>query len=304
MRCFIRLISGGREWWGIVFLTDSVRELIRLALAEDIGRGDCTTDLIVAADAQANGQIWIKQAARVAGAPLVEAVFHALDPALQVTVHVPDGDDAAERMIVCEVAGNARALLYGERTALNFLGRLSGVATLTREAVVRVRGTGVKILDTRKTTPGWRSLEKYAVRMGGGYNHRFGLDDMILLKDNHIALAGGVSEALARAHRSSALALKTEVEVDTLEQLELALEAGADVILLDNMDTGSLRQAVLQTRGRARLEASGNMTLARIREVAETGVDYISMGALTHSAVSVDVGMDIELTADRRGMRE
>ncbi|MHB1682383.1 MAG: carboxylating nicotinate-nucleotide diphosphorylase [Bacilli bacterium] len=287
-----------------MFLTDSVRELIRLALAEDIGRGDCTTDLIVAADAQANGQIWIKQAARVAGAPFVEAVFHALDPALQVTVHVPDGDDAAERMIVCEVAGNARALLYGERTALNFLGRLSGVATLTREAVERVRGTGVKILDTRKTTPGWRSLEKYAVRMGGGHNHRFGLDDMILLKDNHIALAGGVSEALARAHRSNALALKIEVEVDTLEQLELALEAGADVILLDNMDTGSLRQAVLQTRGRARLEASGNMTLARIREVAETGVDYISLGALTHSAVSVDVGMDIELTADRREMRE
>ena len=287
-----------------MFLTDSVRELIRLALAEDIGRGDCTTDLIVAADAQANGQIWIKQAARVAGTPLVEAVFHTLDPALQVTVHVPDGDDAAERVIVCEVAGNARALLYGERTALNFLGRLSGIATLTREAVERVRGTGVKILDTRKTTPGWRSLEKYAVRMGGGYNHRFGLDDMILLKDNHIALAGGVGEALARAHRSSALALKTEVEVDTLEQLELALEAGADVILLDNMDTGRLRQAVQQTRGRARLEASGNMTLARIREVAETGVDYISMGALTHSAVSVDVGMDIELTADRRGMRE
>ena len=191
-----------------MFLTDSVRELIRLALAEDIGRGDCTTDLIVAADAQANGQIWIKQAARVAGAPLVEAVFHALDPALQVTVHVPDGDDAAERMIVCEVAGNARALLYGERTALNFLGRLSGIATLTREAVERIRGTGVKILDTRKTTPGWRSLEKYAVRMGGGHNHRFGLDDMILLKDNHIALAGGVSEALARAQRSSALAQK------------------------------------------------------------------------------------------------
>ena len=287
-----------------MFLADSVRELIRLALAEDIGRGDCTTDLIVAADAQANGQIWIKQAARVAGTPLVEAVFHALDPTLQVTVHVPDGDDAAERLIVCEVAGNARALLYGERTALNFLGRLSGVATLTREAVERVRGTGVKILDTRKTTPGWRSLEKYAVRMGGGHNHRFGLDDMILLKDNHIALAGGVSEALARAHRSTALAQKIEVEVDTLEQLELALEAGADVILLDNMDTGSLRQAVLQTRGRARLEASGNMTLARIREVAETGVDYISLGALTHSAVSVDVGMDIELTADRRGMRE
>ncbi len=285
-----------------MFLADSVRELIRLALAEDIGRGDCTTDLVVDVDALASGQIWIKQAACVAGLPLVEAVFHALDPAVQVTMRVPDGHDATERGIVCDVAGNARALLYGERTALNFLGRLSGIATLTREAVECVRGTDVKILDTRKTTPGWRALEKYAVRLGGGYNHRFGLDDMILLKDNHIALAGGVGEALARAHQSAGLAQKIEIEVETLLQLEIALEAGADVILLDNMDTDSLRQAVLRTRGRVPLEASGNMTLTRLREVAETGVEYISMGALTHSAASVDVGMDIELVDNRRGM--
>lgn len=286
-----------------MFLADSVKELIRLALAEDIGRGDCTTDMVVDVDALASGQIWIKQAACVAGLPLIEVVFHALDPAVQVTMRVPDGHNATEREIVCDVAGNARVLLYGERTALNFLGRLSGIATLTREAVECVRGTDVKILDTRKTTPGWRALEKYAVRLGGGYNHRFGLDDMILLKDNHIALAGGVGEALARAHQSAGLAQKIEIEVDTLEQLEIALEAGADVILLDNMDTDSLRQAVLRTRGRVPLEASGNMTLTRIREVAETGVDYISMGALTHSAVSVDVGMNIELVDNRRGIQ-
>ncbi len=289
--CFLLEKNGGFH----MFLTDSTKHLIQLALSEDIGRGDCTTNLVVSPTAKAKGTVWIKQPGCVAGLPVLEAVFHAVDPSIQIKVWVEDGQDVHEKTAVCEVYGPARAILSAERTALNFLARMSGVATLTQAAVRRLEGTGTKLLDTRKTTPGWRALEKYAVRIGGGYNHRFGLDDMILIKDNHIAIAGGVAEAIERARSGAAVSQKIEVEVDTLEQLDVALREGADLILLDNMDTETLRRAVERTQRRALLEASGNMTLERIREVAETGVDFISMGALTHSAVSLDVGLDIEL---------
>jgi nicotinate-nucleotide pyrophosphorylase (carboxylating) len=274
-------------------ITKHIQSLIQLALSEDIGRGDATTELLIDAHLQATALLFIKQSARVAGLPVVEAVFRELDPTVKVTRLVAEGADVTGKTAVCELRGNARSILTGERTALNFLARLSGIATKTRDAVQELEGTRTKLLDTRKTTPGWRELEKYAVRTGGGYNHRFGLDDMILIKDNHIALAGGVKEAVMRARSGSALSLKIEVEVDTLEQLETALECGPDMILLDNMNDAELSRAVQITNGRVPLEASGNMTIERLRSVAQTGVDYISMGALTHSAVSVDVGLDI-----------
>jgi nicotinate-nucleotide pyrophosphorylase (carboxylating) len=275
-------------------LTSSVMSLIQLALAEDVGRGDCTTNPIVPDSLTATATLYIKQPARVAGVPVVEAVFRAFDPDLQLAPLVTEGTDLSGTMAVCRVSGRARSILSAERTALNFLARLSGVATQTREAVRVLSGTRAKLLDTRKTTPGWRTLEKYAVRVGGGVNHRHGLDDMVLIKDNHIALAGGVAEAVRRVRAELGVARKIEVEVDTLEQLRTALQLGVDMILLDNMDIPTLKEAVAITGGRVPLEASGNVTLERLRSIAETGVDYISMGALTHSAVSVDVGLDVE----------
>lgn len=274
-------------------LSDHTFHLIQLALAEDIGRGDCTTELVVARDMQAVGVVWLKEPARMAGLPMVAAVFQVLDPTIEVRCRVTDGDDVRERTAVCEIRGCARSVLMGERTALNFLARLAGIATHTKDAVTQLAGTRARLLDTRKTTPGWRVLEKYAVRMGGGSNHRFGLDDMILIKDNHIALAGGVREAVEKAKKGRALSQLIEVEVDTLEQLDAALQTAPDMILLDNMDVATLRRAVEKTAGRVKLEASGNMTMERLRDVAETGVDYISMGALTHAATSVDVGLDV-----------
>ena len=271
------------------------KSLIELALAEDIGRGDCTTDFVVSPDTQARGTVWIKQSARIAGLPLLAAVFHMVDPNLDIVTMFTDGQDVVEKAAVCTVQGSAQSILRAERTALNFLSRLCGIATVTRYAVSMVEGTPVKLLDTRKTTPGWRSIEKYAVTMGGGHNHRYGLDDMILIKDNHIAVAGGVAQAIERAKAKVALSQKIEVEVDTLEQFDIALDAGVDVILLDNMTTDTLRKAVLRNNSRVLLEASGNMTLQRLAEVAETGVNYISMGALTHSATGVDVGLDVAI---------
>ncbi|MCF8567099.1 carboxylating nicotinate-nucleotide diphosphorylase [Alicyclobacillus tolerans] len=281
-------------------MSEQIRSLLHLALQEDIGRGDITTQLLVPEGLQARATVRVKQAACVAGLPLVDAVFHLLDPSVAVTHWVNDGMDVAAGTPVCEITGPARSILSGERTALNFLARLTGIATNTKRAVQVLEGTGVKLLDTRKTTPGWRMLEKYAVRMGGGHNHRYGLDDMVLIKDNHVALNGGVQNAIARARKGMALSQKLEVEVDTLSQLDAALEAGADLILLDNMDTATMREAVLRTAGRAQLEASGNMTHGRLREVAQTGVQYISMGALTHSAISVDVGLDIEMPEEAK----
>ncbi|KYP79623.1 nicotinate-nucleotide pyrophosphorylase [Ferroacidibacillus organovorans] len=274
-------------------ILESTRELIRLALSEDIGRGDCTTEAIIDRNLQATATVYVKQAATLAGLPLIQDVFAALDARVTVVPLAEDGQTIAGKTAVCGLEGPARSILTGERTALNFLGRLTGIATLTRQAVAQLEGTRAKLLDTRKTTPGWRILEKYAVRMGGGHNHRFGLDDMVLIKDNHIALCGGVALAVSLARARIGLSQKIEVEVDTMEQLVEALETSADMILLDNMNQDQLRQAVQWSKGRVPLEASGNLTLQTIASVAATGVDYLSMGALTHSATSVDVGLDI-----------
>ncbi|WP_067620312.1 carboxylating nicotinate-nucleotide diphosphorylase [Alicyclobacillus acidiphilus] len=277
-----------------MFIDTHTKALIQLALTEDLGRGDCTTESIIDGSAIAKAIVLIKESSRIAGLPIVQRVFEDVDPGLDVTMLANDGDEVEGRAAVCVVTGKAQSILSAERTALNFLARLTGIATRTREAVRLLDGTGAALLDTRKTTPGWRSIEKYAVKVGGGRNHRYGLDDMVLIKDNHIAMAGDIREAVRRARQHAALSQKIEVEVDTLEQLEIALESGADMILLDNMDTETLREAVRIAAGRVPLEASGNMTLGRLREVAETGVNYISMGALTHSATSVDVGLDLE----------
>ena len=273
--------------------SEHVKSLIRLALSEDIGRGDCTTELLIDEDLTATAKVLIKQSARVAGLPVLRSVFQDLDGSVQVLALAEEGQDVDAKTTVCELRGRARSILTGERTALNFLGRLSGIATMTREAVQRLEDTKTRLLDTRKTTPGWRTLEKYAVRVGGGVNHRFGLDDMVLIKDNHISLAGDVVTAISRARLGPGLSQKIEVEVDTLRQLQEALSTDVDLILLDNMDDDTMREAVRMTNGKVPLEASGNMTMERLRSVAMTGVDYVSMGALTHSAVSVDVGLDI-----------
>ncbi len=235
----------------------------------------------------------------VAGLALAEAAFRELSSAVQITRHAADGEHVATEKTLLRLAGPARALLTAERVALNFVQRLSGVATLAAQFVEAVRGTGAEILDTRKTTPGWRVLEKYAVRCGGASNHRFGLYDMVLIKDNHLAALRGaapnpIAAAITRA-RSHFPGLKVEIETDTLEQVEQALEAGAELILLDNMNPVQLRLAVQKCKGRARTEASGGITLASIRAIAEAGVDCISVGALTHSARAVDIGLDFEL---------
>ncbi|MFX4303129.1 carboxylating nicotinate-nucleotide diphosphorylase [Alicyclobacillus tolerans] len=277
-----------------MYINETTKMLIRMALAEDIGRGDCTTESVIDSHLHAQALIFVKQPARIAGLPIVEAVFSELHPEVNVHHLVEDGEELkSEKNAACRVEGPARALCMAERTALNFLGRLTGIATYTSLAVKHLEGTGTQLLDTRKTTPGWRLLEKYAVKMGGGQNHRYGLDDMVLIKDNHIAICGSITSAVQKVRARVGMSFKIEVEVDTLEQLKEALELDVDMILLDNMDTPTLRQAVQLTDGRVELEASGNMTIHRLAEVARTGVSYISMGALTHSASSVDVGMEI-----------
>lgn len=277
-----------------MFITDSTKSLIRLALAEDIGRGDCTTEAVIDSSLEATAIVYVKQPARVAGLPIIEAVFSELGGQVQVTRLAEDGEDVLDaKNAVCRLEGRATQILIGERTALNFLGRLTGIATLTHKAVQELAGTSTMLLDTRKTTPGWRLLEKYAVKIGGGHNHRFGLDDMVLIKDNHIALCGGIAAAVQKARENVGPSTKIEVEVDTIEQLKEALTTNADMILLDNMDLDTLRAAVELGNNSVLLEASGNMTIERLAAVAQTGVHYISMGALTHSATSVDVGLDI-----------
>ncbi|SIS52739.1 carboxylating nicotinate-nucleotide diphosphorylase [Alicyclobacillus vulcanalis] len=271
------------------------RDLIRLALAEDLGRGDLTTEAVIPPEATARASVWIKEPARVCGTAVCQAVFHEVDPHLRIEVEQADGTDLDEPRVVLRVEGNAASILSAERTALNFLSRLSGIATAARDAVREIEGTRARILDTRKTTPGWRALEKYAVRVGGAGNHRFALDDMVLIKDNHIAVAGGVYEAVRRAKARAGFAHKIEVEVESLQQLDEALAAGADVILLDNMDLAAMREAVARTGGRVPLEASGNMRPGRLRAVAETGVDYISMSHITMRASAVDVGLDVDM---------
>jgi nicotinate-nucleotide pyrophosphorylase (carboxylating) len=263
--------------------------LIDLALEEDIGPGDVTTQALIPPELQGEAQIRAKETLVVAGLPVAGRVFHKLDAEIVFAAAVDDGQEVAKGQVLARLTGPVASILTGERVALNFLQRLSGIATFTRQMVAQVGGSTAALVDTRKTTPGWRVLEKYAVRLGGGRNHRLGLYDGVLIKNNHLTAVGSISEAVRQARARAHNLLKIEVEVTDLEGLEEALNAGADLILLDNMDDATLRQAVELTRGRARLEASGSMTKERLTKVAATGVNFISMGALTHSAPAVDI---------------
>jgi len=267
--------------------------VVRAALLEDLGHaGDLTTDAVVPLTARARATIGARQEGRVAGLPVALCAFRLLDPALAITVEHDDGSDVPAGGTLAVVEGSARAILTGERTALNFLGRLSGIATATRSLVQMIEGTSARIVCTRKTTPGLRALEKLAVRLGGGANHRFGLDDAVLIKDNHIAVAGGVRPAVERVRATVGHMVKIEVEVDTLEQLEELLTLPVDAVLLDNMNPEMLRCAVAMVGGVMITEASGSITRDRVRAIAETGVDMISVGWLTHSAPTLDLGLD------------
>jgi len=268
--------------------------LIRHALSEDIGSGDVTTQAVIPEEATGRARIIAKESLVVAGTQVAQRVFLLVDPSLKVGILQQDGSRARPGDLLLEVSGGVSAMLIAERTAVNFLQRLSGIATLTRAFVGRVAGTSARIVDTRKTTPGWRLLEKAAVRAGGGYNHRFGLYDGVLIKDNHIAAVGGVGPAVAAVRRKIPHTLRIEVEVETLDQLDEAIAAGADTVLLDNMTPSVMVEAVRRAGGRLTLEASGGINLDNVREVAETGVDLISVGALTHSARAVDISMEIE----------
>jgi nicotinate-nucleotide pyrophosphorylase (carboxylating) len=276
--------------------TKEVREAVERALAEDIGSGDVTTLATVPKTARARAEMRAREPLVVAGLDLAVATFRQLSGKLKIERIAADGSKLAAGATLMTVAGPARAILSAERVALNFVQRLSGVATLTAQFVEAVKGMRARILDTRKTTPGWRRLEKYAVACGGGQNHRMGLFDMVLIKDNHLAaLQGAAPNAIAAAIQRARAAypkLEVEVEADTIAQVEQAAEAGADFILLDNMSPQKLRQAVKLVGGRAKTEASGGVTLASVRAIAESGVDFISVGALTHSAGAVDIGLD------------
>jgi nicotinate-nucleotide pyrophosphorylase (carboxylating) len=266
---------------------------IRAALEEDIGRaGDVTSELTIPADQQAHARLVARKPGHIAGLVAAKIAFRLIDPGLAFEVAVPDGSAATASALIATVTGSARAILTAERVTLNFLGHLSGIATATAALVEAVKGTQARIVCTRKTLPNLRILQKYAVRCGGGFNHRFGLDDAVLIKDNHIAAAGGIGPALGRVREGLGHMVKVEIEVDTLEQLEEALSLGADTILLDNMTPDDLKRAVAAAKGRATLEASGNVTLQTVRAIAETGVDYISSGAITHSAMNLDIGLD------------
>lgn len=270
-----------------------VDRLIDLALQEDIGHGDMTTEALIDADAKGKALVFGREPFVLSGSEPFRRVFGLLDSSVRVESRFGDGDHVEADVPFFTLEGSMRALLSGERTALNLLQRLCGIATLTRRMADAMKGTSCRLLDTRKTTPLWRALEKAAVRHGGGSNHRFGLFDGVLIKDNHIAASGGVRQAVERARKGSHHLLKVEVEVETIGQLEEALNAGADVILLDNFSLEMLKEAVERNRGRALLEASGGVTLERIPSIAETGVDFVSCGALTHSARAIDITMEL-----------
>ena len=275
-------------------------DLVRRALAEDLGRaGDLTSDAVVPAEARAEAVLVARVPGRLAGLPVALAAFRLLDPSLSLAAHAADGEDVAAGAVLATVRGAARSILSAERTALNLLGRLSGIATATRDLVAAVAAAapaatpGARVVCTRKTTPGLRALEKYAVRAGGGANHRFGLDDAVLIKDNHRALAGGLRPAVERARRGAGHMVKIEVEVDSLAELDEALALGVDVVLLDNMPLDVLAEAVRRARGRALTEASGGIQPATAAAIAATGVDLLSVGWLTHSAPALDVALDV-----------
>jgi len=269
----------------------SYRDLVRRALAEDIGAGDVTTKACVPADSRARGVFLAKAPCVIAGLEVAVEAFRQLEAGVALEVRVPDGARCEPGAVIAEVRGSAATLLTGERTALNLLQRLSGIATFTRQFVDAAEGQ-IIILDTRKTTPTLRALEKYAVRAGGGSNHRFGLFDAVLIKDNHIRMAGGISRAVSAARARDA-GLVIEVEAETQDQVDEAVAAGADTILLDNMTTADVRRAVTTIAGRAKVEISGGVTLERIAELGGTGADFVSVGALTHSAPAVDISFEI-----------
>jgi nicotinate-nucleotide pyrophosphorylase (carboxylating) len=274
-----------------------IEATVTRALEEDLGRaGDITSIATIPEDLAGRAAVVVRRAGVIAGLPLVAAAFLRLAPEIAIAPHARDGEPVQRGGNLMTISGNARAILGAERVALNFLGHLSGIATATAAFVARIAHTKARIICTRKTTPGLRALEKYAVRCGGGYNHRFGLDDAILIKDNHIAVAGGIKAALERAKASAGHLVKIEIEVDSLEQLKEVLDLGlADVVLIDNFDLQSMRKAVAMVSGRLVIEASGGITLETAAAIAETGVDYLSSGALTHSVQNLDVGLDIAM---------
>ena len=275
----------------------AIEDAIYRALNEDLGRaGDVTSIATVPEGTRAKAVVVARQAGTIAGLPLVEAAFRKLDPNVEINGHARDGVSVAAKTALMTVAGDARTILSAERVALNFAGHLSGIATATAEFVRLISHTKARICEIRKTTPGLRALQKYAVRCGGGHNHRFGLDDAILIKDNHIAVAGGIRAVLEGAKAAAGHLVKIEIEVDTLDQLKEVLAVGlADVALLDNMDPPMMKQAVEMCKGKLVLEASGGITLKNAATIAETGVDYLSSGAITHSSPSLDVALDIEM---------
>src|SRR5580698_6445624 len=273
-----------------------IEAAVKRALEEDLGRaGDVTSTATIPEETRGRAVVVARKPGVVSGLPLVEAAFRRLEPTIEINPHGRDGMAIAARTKLMTIAGNARAILSAERTALNFLGHLSGIATATSAFVQRIAHTNARIICTRKTTPGLRALEKYAVRCGGGFNHRFGLDDAVLIKDNHIAVAGGIKPVLERARAHIGHLVKVEIEVDTLSQLREVLDVGlADVVLLDNMNIAELTEAVNLAQGRVVLEASGGVTRDSIAKIASSGVDYASAGALTHSAPNFDVALDID----------
>jgi nicotinate-nucleotide pyrophosphorylase (carboxylating) len=275
----------------------AIDEAVARALEEDLGRaGDVTSIATIPDGTRGTAVMVARKAGVIAGLPMAAAAFRKLDPEVEIKGHVRDGATVAPKTALMTITGDARALLGAERVALNFVGHLSGIATAASEFVRRIAHTRARVCCTRKTTPGLRALQKYAVRCGGGFNHRFGLDDAILIKDNHIAVAGGVRAVLERAKAVAGHLVKIEIEVDTLEQLQTVLDVGlADVALLDNMDPATMKKAVAMVAGRLVIEASGGITLDSAKAIAESGVDYLSSGAITHSSPNLDVGLDIEM---------
>ena len=273
-----------------MFETD---KLIEIALREDIGDGDITTSSIVNAPLEATAHLVAKEGLILAGIDIFHRVYKKLDADLELIKHFEDGDEVSQGSMIGEISGKVAVILKGERIALNFLQHLSGIATLTHKFVMKVESYPVKILDTRKTTPGWRALEKYAVKMGGGENHRFGLFDAVLIKDNHISAAGGIGEAVRRVKDNVPHSFKIEVETSNLQEVKEALDSGVNTIMLDNMSTEMMKEAVAMVNKRVLVEASGNTGLDNIKEIAGTGVDFISVGALTHSAKAVDISLKV-----------
>jgi nicotinate-nucleotide pyrophosphorylase (carboxylating) len=270
-----------------------LERVVRSALEEDLGAGDLTTHAIVACGTRGKAALEARETITLAGLPVFYLVFRLLDADITMRPHFSDGARVSAGERICAIEGSLSAILKGERTALNFVQRMSGIATLTRQYVDQVESLNVKVVDTRKTVPGLRFLDKYAVRMGGGFNHRMGLFDGILIKDNHIAIAGSITKAVSLAREKARHTLKVEVEVEDLAGVEEAVQAGADAILLDNMSPNTIREAVGLCRGRVLTEASGGITLENVREIAETGVGIISVGALTHSAPAVDLSLEV-----------